>query len=112
MSYRLASKGRRYQKTKDGEAIGIKRLLIGIPDIVNKLVALFVIVSSTLSGYSGDLWDYVGVEYPGTGRQLIGFIAGLILAALVSGFIAAIIHLAREATTIREILAARPSPPP
>jgi hypothetical protein len=93
----------------------MNRLLIGVLDILNKLLAIFIIVSSTISGYLGQFQGYV-VEFHGTGQRvvatIIGFVIGLILAAFVSGFLAAIITISREASAIREILLSRGVPPP
>lgn len=92
----------------------MNRLLIGILDIINKLLAIFLVVSSTISGYFGEFGGYVGpdavTDHAGAYRALstvAGFIIGLVLAALVSGFLAAIITISREATAIRALLAAR-----
>jgi hypothetical protein len=43
---------------------------------------------------------------------LLGLIVGLILAALVSGVLATIITISREATAIHQLLAARAAAPP
>jgi hypothetical protein len=92
----------------------MNRLLIGILDIVNKLLAIFIVLSSTVSGYLGQIPYYdPGDLTPGTQvvGAIAGFIAGLVGAGLVSGLLAAIINLSREATTIRELLVARTPPP-
>jgi hypothetical protein len=92
----------------------MNRLLIGILDIINKLLAIFLIISSTASGYFGRFGPYLGaddaVDGNGAYRVLgavIGFLAGLVVAALVSGFLATIINISREATAIRELMTAR-----
>jgi hypothetical protein len=96
----------------------MNRLLIGILDVINKLLALFIIVSATVEGWRG---DFLGSFYvtPATAAQqvlwaIIGFIIGLALAGIFSGFIAAIVTIARELTAIRELLAVRvwTNPPP
>ena len=96
----------------------MNRLLIAILDIINKLLALFIIVSATIEGWRGDFLGLLYVE-PANGTQQVlwavaGFIAGLALAGIFSGFIAAIITIARELTSIRELLAVGvwTNPPP
>lgn len=93
----------------------MNRLLIGILDILNKLLALFLIVSSTISGYLGQFHGYI-VEFHGAGERavatIIGFVIGLVLAAFVSGFVAAVITISKEAMAIREILLSRGVSPP
>ena len=92
-------------------------LLITILDVVNKLLAIFVVVSSTAEGYYGDFRGYVGPQY-GAPHSILGamfgFIAGLVLAGIVSGLLAAIITIARELMAMRELLATRvwTTPPP
>jgi galactitol-specific phosphotransferase system IIC component len=96
----------------------MNRLLIGILDIVNKLLALFLIVSSTIEGYRGDLAARVGVMPANSAQQVMwavaGFVVGLLLAGIFAGFIAAIITIARELSSMRELLAMRvwTNPPP
>jgi hypothetical protein len=92
----------------------MNRLLIGILDIINKLLAIFLIVSSTASGYLGQFGPYLGTDGTADGNgayralgAIVGFIVGLVLAALVSGFLATIINISREATAIRELMTAR-----
>jgi hypothetical protein len=96
----------------------MNRLLIGILDVVNKLFALFIIISATIEGYRG---DYVGRFYPEpvlpTQHVLwgvIGFIIGLVLAGAFAGFVAAVITIARELSAMRELLSMRvwTNPPP
>lgn len=96
----------------------MNRLLIGILDIVNKVLALFLIVSATIEGYRG---GFAGRYYPEALPPsehvlwaVIGFIIGLVLAGIFAGFIAAIVTIARELTTMRELLAMRvwTNPPP
>jgi hypothetical protein len=96
----------------------MNRLLIAILDIINKLVALLIIISSTVGGYRGDLAEGYFTP-PGSLPQqvlwaVIGFIIGLALAGIFSGFIAAVITIAREVTALRELMAVRPwtNPPP
>jgi hypothetical protein len=90
----------------------MNRLLIGILDIVNKLLAILIILSSTASGYLGRFGAYLATDgadgdpvYRALGAVL-GFIAGLVVAALVSGVLATVITLCREATAIRELMTA------
>jgi len=86
-------------------------LLIGILDILNKLLALFLVVSSTVSGYYGHFGSYTVPISDPTDHVLatvLGFVIGIILAALVSGFLAAVITISREMTAIHEILVTRP----
>jgi hypothetical protein len=96
----------------------MNRLLIGILDIVNKLLALFLIVSATIEGYRG---EFAGRFYPEslppTAHVLwgvVGFIIGLVLAGIFAGFIAAIVTIARELSAMRELLSMRvwTNPPP
>jgi hypothetical protein len=86
----------------------MNRLLVGILDIVNRLLALFIIVSATIEGYRGDFAGYVYAAPASQAEQvvwaLLGFILGLALAGTVSGFIAAIVTIARELIAIRELL--------
>lgn len=92
----------------------MNRLLIGILDIVNKLLAFFIIVSATIEGYLGDFGGYVVVT--GAPQRalwtVIGFLIGLALAGIFSGFIAAVITIARELIALREMLAVRVWTPP
>jgi hypothetical protein len=96
----------------------MNRLLIGILDIVNKLVALLIIISSTVEGYRGDLAEGYFTVPASAGQQalwtVIGFIIGLALAGIFSGFIAAVVTIARELIALRELMAVRPwtNPPP
>jgi hypothetical protein len=90
----------------------MNRLLIGILDIVNKLLAILIVVSSTASGYFGQFGPYLATDggdgdpvYRALGA-LLGFVLGLVVAALVSGVLATIITLSREATAIRELMTA------
>jgi hypothetical protein len=89
----------------------MNRLLIGILDIVNRLVALLIIVSATVEGYRGEFAGSVFVEPQGVAQQalwtVLGFILGLALAGIVSGFIAAIVTIAREVAALRELMAVR-----
>lgn len=91
----------------------MNRLLIGILDFLNKLLAIELVVSSTISGYYGQFGAYsVAVEDPlhrGI-ATLIGFVIGIVAAALVSGLLATLINMSREMTTIRELLRERPLP--
>jgi zinc transporter ZupT len=89
----------------------MNRLLIGILDFLNKLLAIVIIVSSTVSGWYGQFGVYqVTVDDPlhRAIAALVGFAAGIILAAVVSGLLATIINISREMTTIRELLRERP----
>lgn len=92
----------------------MNRVLIGILDLLNKLLAILIVLSSTISGYYGQFGAYaVAVDDP-VHRALatiIGFVIGIVVAALVSGFLATIINISREMTVIREALLARPLPP-
>ena len=88
----------------------MNRLLIGILDLLNKLLAIFLVISSAISGYYGNLpFLAFGDEGPGTRivTTLIGLVVGLILAAIVSGVLATIITISREATAIHQLLLAR-----
>jgi hypothetical protein len=90
-------------------------LLITILDVVNKLLALFIIVSSTLSGYVDQFRAYLGPDYTGEPYRILGaifgFIAGVIAAGIVSGLIAAVITISREMTAMRILLETRAPPP-
>ncbi|HUK61343.1 MAG TPA: hypothetical protein VLV50_19080 [Stellaceae bacterium] len=86
-------------------------LLIGILDGLNKLIAIVIVVSSTVSGYWGHFGTYtVALNSPVEQAiaTAIGFVVGVILAALVSGFLATIINISREMTAIRHLLNERP----
>jgi hypothetical protein len=89
----------------------MNRLLIGILDFLNKLLAVVLIVSSTASGWYGQFGIYqMAVDDP-LHRAIgaaAGFVVGIILAAVVSGLLATIINISREMTTIRELLRERP----
>jgi len=98
----------------------MNRLLIAILDLLNKLLALLIIASSTIGGYRGDLAGFIYLV-PGCSAAervvwtVAGFIIGLALAGLFSGLLAAIITIAREMVAVRELLAYRASntrPPP
>ena len=98
----------------------MNRLLIGILDLLNKLLALLIITSSTIGGYRGDLAGFIYLPAAGSAAERVvwtvaGFIIGLALAGLFSGLLAAIITIAREMIALRELLTYRgPSgrPPP
>ena len=96
----------------------MNRLLIGILDIVNKVLALFIIVSATVEGYRGNFAGYVEMTPGSPGQQVlwgvIGFVIGLVLAGIFAGFIAAVVTIARELTAMRELLSMRvwTNPPP
>ncbi len=93
----------------------MNRLLIAVLDIINKLLALFLIVSSTIAGYYGNVWPYIGEGYVAPRSILgavIGAIVGVALAGVFSGFLAAIITIARELTALRELMAVRVLTPP
>lgn len=89
----------------------MNRLLIGILDFLNKLLAVVLVVSSTVSGFYGQFGAYaVAVDDPlhRALATLIGFVIGIVVAALVSGVLATIINISREMTAIREMLRERP----
>jgi hypothetical protein len=91
----------------------MNRLLIGILDFLNKLLAIGLIVSSAISGYYGQFGAYrVAVDDPlhRVTATLIGLVIGIVAAALVSGLLATLINISRETTTIRELLRERPLP--
>jgi hypothetical protein len=96
----------------------MNRLLIGILDIINKLLALLIIISATIEGYRGDFAGSYFVAPASVAQQAlwtaIGFVLGLALAGVFSGFIAAIVTIARELTALRELMAVRvwTNPPP
>ncbi len=93
----------------------MNRLLIAVLDIINKLLALFLIVSSTIAGYYGNVWPYIGEGYVAPRSILgavIGIIVGVALAGVFSGFLAAIITIARELTALRELMTVRVLTPP
>jgi hypothetical protein len=88
----------------------MNRLLIGILDLLNKLLAVVLVISSTISGYYGQFGTFGVVVDDPLHRALatvIGFVIGVVLAALVSGLLATIINISREMTTIRELLRER-----
>lgn len=89
----------------------MNRLLIGILDIINKLMALLIIVSATVEGYRGDFAGSLPLPPAGAAQPvlgaLIGFVIGLALAGIFSGFIAAIVTIARELSALRELMALR-----
>lgn len=96
----------------------MNRLLIGILDVVNKVIALFIIVSSTVEGYLGDFTAYGDFSaYVPQGLPyrilwaVIGFVIGLVVAGIVSGLLAAIITIARELTTLRTLVSVGAAPP-
>lgn len=93
----------------------MNRLLIAILDITNKVVALLLIVLGMVEGWYGDVWPYIGqgyVEPRSIVGAIIGLIVGLVFAGLVSGFLAAVITIARELVAIHELLAVRVWTPP
>ena len=91
----------------------MNRLLIGILDLLNKLLALLIIASSTIEGYRGDLAGFIYLPIGGIAERVVwaicGFIIGLALAGLFSGLLAAIITIARELVALRELLVWRAS---
>jgi hypothetical protein len=95
----------------------MNRLLIAVLDITNKVAALALIALGSLEGWYGDVWPYIGQGYVAPRSvlgALIGLAVGLVLAGLVSGFLAALITIARQLAAIHELLAVRvwtPLPP-
>jgi hypothetical protein len=86
-------------------------LLIGILDGLNKLLAIVIVASSTVAGYWGHFGTYVVALDDPVERAIataIGFVVGVIFAALVSGFLATVINISREMTAIRHLLNERP----
>jgi len=85
-------------------------LLIAILDLLNKLLAIGIVISSTISGYYENP-AYLSLVYEGPGARIImtglGFLFGVAFAALVSGALATIITIAREAIAIHQLLHAR-----
>jgi hypothetical protein len=84
----------------------MNRLLIGVLDILNKIVALLIIVSGAVSGYQAQFGAAQAGQpsWPsGLVGALLGLVGGVVVAGLVSGFLAAIITMSRELTTIREL---------
>ena len=89
----------------------MNRLLIGILDFLNKLVAVVLIASSTVSGWYGEFGFFEAPVADPLHRAVAtatGFVAGIALAAVVSGVLATIITISREMTAIREMLRDRP----
>ena len=89
----------------------MNRFLIGILDLLNKLLAVVIVASSTVSGYWGHFGTYVvSIDNPmdRAVATAFGFVVGVIIAALVSGFLATIINISREMTAIRHLLNERP----
>jgi hypothetical protein len=91
--------------------IPMNRILIAILDIINKLLALFLVVASVVGGYFGDFRGYFSPDYVVQPHSivgaLIGFVVGLALAGIFCGFLATVITIARELIAIRELLAVR-----
>jgi hypothetical protein len=90
--------------------IPMNRILIVILDIINKLLALFLVIASVIGGYLGDFRGYTGADYVQPHSILgavVGFVVGLALAGIFCGFLAAVITIARELIAIRELLAVR-----
>jgi hypothetical protein len=93
----------------------MNRLLIAILDVINKAVALLLVLSGIVEGWYGDVWPYIGqgyVEPRSILGALIGLVVGLVLAGLVSGFLAAIITIARSLLAMHDLLAVRVWTPP
>jgi hypothetical protein len=93
----------------------MNRLLIAILDVINKAVALLLVLSGIVEGWYGDVWPYIGqgyVEPRSILAALIGLVVGLVLAGLVSGFLAAIITIARSLLAMHDLLAVRVWTPP
>ncbi len=67
-------------------------------------------------GYFGDFADYIPFTLEGPALRIasiiVGFIVGLVTAAIVSGLLATVINISKEATLIRELLTARRLTPP
>jgi hypothetical protein len=93
----------------------MNRLLIAVLDIVNKLVALLLILLGMVEGWYGDVWPYIGQGYVEP-RSILGaasgLVVGLVFAGLVSGFIAAIVTIARSLLAMHDLLAVRVWTPP
>jgi phage shock protein PspC (stress-responsive transcriptional regulator) len=91
-------------------------LLIGTLDILNKLVAVALIIVSTAKGVFGGYAEYVPFALDPTmmrvATTIVGFVVGMVGAAIVSGLLATLINISQEATLIRELLVARRTLPP
>jgi hypothetical protein len=91
-------------------------LLIGTLDLLNKLLAILLILGGVTKGYFGDFADYIPFTLEGPALRIasiiVGFIVGLVTAAIVSGLLATVINISKEATLIRELLTARRLTPP
>lgn len=89
-------------------------LLIGTLDILNKLLAIGLIIMGTVSGYVGNFNDYIPSVSNGVAERvlttIVGFVIGLITAAIVSGVLATVINISQEVTLIRQLLMARRVP--
>jgi hypothetical protein len=81
----------------------MNHFLIGILSLVNQVLAVILIVGATVSGVAQPMGGYYSVPQPWSYAigGVVGFIAGLIAAAVVCGTIAAIVTIARELSAIR-----------
>ncbi|HZS85350.1 MAG TPA: hypothetical protein VFA50_20945 [Stellaceae bacterium] len=94
--------------------------LVGILNVLNQLLAIFLIVSGTIAGVHGRFEPYYGAYGPPQSWEaviggVIGFVCGIIAAGLICGFVALIITISRELNLIRDRLAYPPivsAPPP
>ena len=92
----------------------MNRVLIGILDLVNKLLALFLVISGIALGYLGDFHAYLRPDLGPTLERIVstalGFLAGLVSAALVCGVIASQVAAVRELREIRDLMVLRGPP--
>lgn len=69
---------------------------------------------STVEGYRGNFSEYIPFSLDDIGARILttilGFIIGLITAAIVSGVLATFINISQETTLIRQLLMARRTP--
>lgn len=88
--------------------------LIGILNVVNQVLALFLIILGTITGATRSFDAYYPIAQPWAGivGGILGFLSGIVAAGLVCGLIAAIVSISRELTAIRlEMTVAPPAYP-
>ena len=92
----------------------MNRLLVGILDLLNKLVAILLILGGAAAGFLSDPHELFPAAPAGISGTIlaavVGLIIGLLAAGLLCGSVAALVTLSREATAIREGLERRHSP--
>jgi hypothetical protein len=92
----------------------MNRFLIGVLNVINQILAVLIILGATVTGATHPVEPYTALDqpWPMLVGGVIGFVSGLVTAALVCGLIAAIVTISRELTWLRLERGRLAYPPP